>query len=125
MPTATATIADGASLSGAVDLQSATGVYQTQYDPTVMALVTPSGWDTNDLTFQVSADGTTYVDLYRVGTDGTQAEYKIAGAVASRCYTLNPADFAGLRYLKVRSGTSGAAVNQSGAVSLKIVTRDL
>jgi hypothetical protein len=123
--TKTATIADGASLSGAVDLGAPVTVKGVTYDPTLMALVTPSGWDTQAITFQVSADGENYVNLYRVGTDGTATEYKITGAAASVCYTLTPQDFGGFRYLKVRSGTAGAAANQSGAVTLTLIVRDL
>lgn len=102
--TVTSVIADSASLGAAIDCGgfSALGV------------VIPSGWDTNALSFQVSADGSTYVDL----EDENGNEYSIPGALASKAYPLDPPVFAGWRYLKPRSGTSAAAVTQSGAVTL-------
>lgn len=125
MPNVTATIANGQSLSGAVDLGARVTVKGFEYDPTLLALITPAGWDTNDMTFQVSADGVTYVNLYRVAADGTASEYKITAAAPSLCFNLSPADWKGFRYLKVRSGTSGSPANQSGAASLTLVTGDL
>ena len=101
--TKTATIASGASLSDAVDVGPHTGI----------AIHMPASWTTATLTFQVSDDGATYRDLYDIyGT-----EYQ-SQAAASRTILLPPSDFAGFQYLKIRSGTSAAAVNQGAARSL-------
>lgn len=93
----TATIANGASLSGAVDLGQSRAV----------RLVMPAAWTAASLTFQTSYDGTTYNNYYNA--DGT--EYTVQ-ASSSRSILLPLADFVGIRFLKVRSGTSSAAVNQ-------------
>ena len=102
------TIANGASLSGAVDTGGGT----------VCGIAMPGTWTTANLTFQVSADGATYQDLYDKG--GT--EYTVTAA-ASRYIELPPADFAGIRFLKVRSGTTGTAVNQADVRALLLNVR--
>jgi len=105
-----ATIANGASLSGACDLGNAR----------LSAIYMPSSWTTADLTFQASADGVTYQDLYASDNAGNDAEYLI-GAGSARVITVPIADFAALRYLKVRSGTTGSAVAQGGARTITLL----
>jgi hypothetical protein len=105
------TIGAGASLSTAVDLG---GMVLTR-------ILLPSGWDAADITFQESADNSTFYNLYNGSAD---TEYTIQGA-ASRSVIIPPADILGLAWLKVRSGTSGAAVNQVDAVTLTLIVRPL
>jgi hypothetical protein len=102
------TIANGASLATAVDLGGAT----------VVGIVMPAAWTTAVVTLSASVDGTTYNDV----TDSAGTEVSIAAA-ASRYIPINPATLPGLQYVKVRSGTSGAAVNQGAARTLYLVTR--
>lgn len=82
----------------------------------------PAGWDAAGLTFQVSMDGVTYINLY-----DKFGEYSISSSVvgASRSIILPPADFAGVRYMKVRSGTSGTPVNQTADRVISLVVRPL
>jgi hypothetical protein len=94
---ASATIANGESLSGAVDLNNAR----------LASIQMPAAWTAANLTFQASADGVTYADLY----DNEAVEYTVQAA-ASRVLIVPLVDFLGIRYLKVRSGTSAAAVAQ-------------
>jgi hypothetical protein len=103
-----ATIANGASLSGAVNLGNGG----------LAAIVMPSAWTAAVLTFQGSSDGTNFYNLY----DDTGSEIT-ATVSTSRIVALQPSLFAGLRYVKVRSGTSGAAVNQGGERALVLLTR--
>lgn len=107
----TVTIADGASLSGAVDLRHYT----------LVGVITDAAWDTNSMSFAVatSLDGT-YVPLHTLTTG---AEVVAPGIVASKWFAADPADFAGVRFLKVRSGTSGTPVNQAGATVVTLVVR--
>lgn len=107
----TATIADSASLSGAVDLSSNKG--------TLVAIQTPAGWTTAVITFQASYDGSTWCNLY----NASGVEVATGSIVASYYVALDPADFAGIRYLKVRSGTAAAAVAQAGGDTLQLVLR--
>ena len=108
--TASVTISNGTALSPAVDL--------TQYS--LVGLVMPSGWTAANLTFQGSVDNSNFFDLYDSG-----AEINLGAAAASRYVLLNPAVFAGLRYLKVRSGTSAAPVNQGADRAITLVLRGL
>lgn len=104
--TLSATIANGASLSGVVHL----GVER------LFALQMPSAWTTADLTFQGSYDGSTYADVY----DEFGSEVTVS-AGASRFIILDPAKFLGLQKLKIRSGTTGAAVNQGAERTIRAI----
>jgi len=106
----TATIANGASLSGAVNLDERTPV----------ALLMPAAWTAASITFQASLDGTTYYDVY------TEAggEYTLTVDV-DQYIIIDPVDLAGARYVKVRSGTGGAAQNQAAARTIGLVVREL
>lgn len=101
------TIANGASLSGAIDCSEGRPA----------RIVIPSAWTTANLTFQTSYDGTTYNDLY----DAFGTEYTVTVGGASRGIILPLADFIGVRYLKVRSGTTGTPVTQGADRTLKLV----
>lgn len=96
----TATIAVSASLSGIVDLNG----------QILTAIVIPAATEGTSMTFQQSADGTNFYDVYK--DDGT--EYSITVA-ASRYIVVDQSKFAGVRWLKVRTGTSGSPTTQSGA----------
>lgn len=105
--TITFTIANNASLSDASeDLH---GVF-------CLAVVMPGTWTAASLTFQASIDGVTFTDMYYDG-----AEYAVVVA-ASQYVVLDAKDFVGIRYLKIRSGTTGSPVNQGGARTLTVVT---
>jgi hypothetical protein len=99
----TATIANGATVSGAVDLGAAT----------VTGIQMPAAFTGTTLTFQVSADGSTYVPLY--DSSGTLQSMTVA---VSCGYSLNPTVFAGWPYLKVVSGSA-----QVGSVAITLLTR--
>jgi hypothetical protein len=87
-----ATVASGASLSGVIGLNGCL--------PT--GLVIPSNFDGTQITFQVSADGTTYQVLW---CNGALLTLTVAASVS---YTLKPEDFIGWRYLKVATVTQQA-----------------
>lgn len=106
--TATVTIASGQALSGAIDLLG--------YN--LVGVQMPAAWTAANLTFQGSIDGTNFYDLY----DGS-AEINLSAAAASRYLALTPSQFAGVRYLKVRSGTTGTPVNQAADRSLTLIVR--
>lgn len=106
-------IADNASLSG--------GVYVANF--LLMKLIVPSDWVTATVvTFQAAleAEGETpsYLNVYE--DDGTEYQVTVA---ASRHVILDPAKFAGIRWMKIRSGTSGSAVNQTAddGVQLQVI----
>lgn len=109
------TIASGASLSSAISLQSNATTY---CGLRIFGIIMPSEWTSANLTFQVSADGVTYQNLY--DANGTEITV-VAGA--SRTIQLDPAVFAAIPYIKVRSGTSGTAVNQGAARTIGLILR--
>ena len=77
----------------------------------------PAAWTAASLTYQASADGVTYDDMY----DGaTERSLTVA---ASRYMMQNIGDWVGIRYLKIRSGTSGSPVNQGGARVITLVVQ--
>lgn len=104
--TATATIANAASLSGAVDCSGGR----------VCGILIPAAWTTANLTFQGSMDNATFADLY----DSSGTEYTVTVGGVSRYIEVPLADFIGIRYLKVRSGTTGTPVAQGGSRTLTL-----
>jgi len=106
LATATATIANGESLSAAVDLGTGR----------LAGIVMPAAWTAANLTFQTSPDGVTWRDRY----DWLGGEVTVVAA-AARSIQVNLADWLGVRFLKVRSGTSGTPVNQGAERVLTLV----
>lgn len=112
--TATANIANGASLSGAVALTAYSqngGLHPT-------AIVMPAAWTAAAITLQGSIDGCqTFQNIFlQAGT-----EYTVTSPAASEYMVLNPNDLVGINCLKVRSGTSASPVNQGAARAILVV----
>ena len=103
--TKTAVIANGASLSGDVDLGGRK----------LVAIVMPGTWTAASLTFQASPDGVNFFNVYDGATE------RALTVAASYYSALNIADWVGIRWLKVRSGTAGSAVNQVAERTLTLV----
>lgn len=103
----TVTIANGASLSDAAHIGAAT----------LVGIQLPT-FTNASLSFQGSADGVTYVEVVDASANAV-AYAASTGAV----YLKAPADLAGVPYLKVRSGTSGAPVNQGAARTISLITK--
>lgn len=107
---ATVTISNGTALSPAVDLQG--------YN--LVGIAMPAAWTAANITFQGSADNNNFFDLYDSGS-----EINLASAAASRYIALNPTQFAAVRYLKVRSGTSAVPLNQGADRVVTLILRGL
>lgn len=109
--TGSATIANATSLSAAVDLNG--GI--------LVAIQMPAAWTAAGLTFQGSYDGTTFYNVY------DDAGNELTLTTAAQRYLVFDGDVArnlrGIRHIKVRSGTSGAAVNQGAERVLRLVAR--
>lgn len=84
-------------------------------------VVFPSGWVAAAITFQVQDPLTNvFYDLY----DDAAAEVAIASITAPKAVAIVSADLAALQtcqVIKIRSGTTGANVNQTGAPTLTLV----
>ena len=98
----TVTIADGASLSGALAIPE--GYF-------VSGIIIPTTWTAAAVSFTVAVDNSgTFRSLFN-----TAGEVTFATDAAGRHLACKLDDFAGVRFLKVRSGVAAAAVNQVGA----------
>ena len=93
------TIANGQSLSPAIGLGA----------KALFAIAMPSGWDAAAITFQAATDDSTWLELY----DDTGTAISITTAASRYVVLSSPVKLLGVRGIKVRSGTSGAAVNQT------------
>lgn len=105
----TATIANGASLSGEIELGNSTALGLSL--PTLTSAA---------LTFQVAeSGGGTYRNLY----DDAGTEVTIPASTGDRWVALPPALFSGARALKIRSGTAAAPVNQGADRAILVISR--
>lgn len=86
------------------------------------ALITPSNWTTNNISFQVSHGNGIFNSLkgYDTGT-----EYYLSSASAGGWYPLVFQNFYGVTDLKVVSGLSASPIAQSGSRIITLVTRTL
>lgn len=85
----------------------------------LVAISMPADWSAADLTFQGSADGTTYWNLY----ESDDAEVTVQAA-EDRFIAFSGAEkdfLTACPYLKIRSGTSGTPVDQNAARVLTLV----
>ena len=102
------TIEDGNSLSAAVFMKGRV----------LCGIFIPASWTTANITFQgCSTPGGTYVDVY----DTSGSELTLTGAASSVYLAVDPINFYGINHLKVRSGTTGTPVNQSGDITLELM----
>lgn len=109
----TATIANGASVSDALDLANTS----------LLGIIMPAAWTTAALTVEVSADNSTWTGL-AYDQDGSQCN-SIASPVAGSAYALNALGLLPYRYIRLRSGTTATPVNQGAARSITVITRPL
>lgn len=101
------TISAGASLSASVDL----GPNRP------FGIIVPAGWTAASITFQASADGINFFNVF----DDTGAELTLVAAASEYLVFSSPAKILGLRWIKLRSGTSGTPVNQVSSAALIVV----
>lgn len=100
------TIASGQSLSDAIDLS----------DYSVVGVLMPTAWTAANLTFQGSVDGSTFGNLI----EKAGIELEVVAAI-SYLIPLSSSAFEPCRYLKIRSGTSSAAVNQAASRTIQLI----
>lgn len=112
------TIADGASLSDALDVQG--------YD--VVALQQAANAEGTAYSFQGSLDGDTFADVY--DNEGTEVSATKSATVAqvtiltaSIAAPPGDASLKGFNAIKVRTGLTGAATNQTGAATILVGLR--
>lgn len=117
-------IANGAAITGALNLDTLSGVAQDgavtpqKVGMRLGGLIMPASWTAASLTFQISADGVNFVDL----RDKYDNEVTVTVA-ANMGYLLDLVDWVTLPYLKIRSGTAAAPVNQLASRTLTLLLR--
>lgn len=104
------TIAAGQSLSAIAGLDR-------QY---LVGIAMPAQWTAAEITLQADPGDGVLRDVY--GPLGTELSIPVG---ANRYILLEPALTAGLSSLRLRSGTSAAAVNQAAQRALLLVIRDI
>ena len=103
-----ATIANGASVSGEIDLGGSS----------MQMLLMPATWTAASITFQVfETTGGTARSAY----DDSGSEIVVTTA-ASRAVPV-PAELAGARFIRIRSGTVGTPVNQGGDRIITVILK--
>jgi hypothetical protein len=104
------TIAAGGSLSAGVNFQGCTIARMTI--PTITSAA---------LTFQVSGTGgSDYKELF----DFFGSAVSYPASTGNVTVVMNPADWYGVRFLKVRSGTAASAVTQDGGAVITFTCKD-
>ena len=86
---------------------------------TIVGLYMPAAWDTADVSFEASHDGTSFVEMQEFG-----AAVSIQAA-AQKYVPLDLTKFVGVTYLRVRSMAGGSPVPQSANRTLTAVYRAL
>ena len=110
-----ATIANGAALSGAVDLGSVIPGNE------IVGLVMPIAWTAAAMTFQGSADGTNFYDLYNDA--GTELNFTVGASQAIGLRQDARAILGRWRHIKVRSGTTGTPMNQGAERVITLIVK--
>ena len=106
----TVTILNGASLSDEITIE----------DAVLVAVQPDSGWNTAAISFQARSGDNALGDLKFEGSELT------APAIEAEDYvTFTPGKFAGVQFLKLRSGTSGSVVNQTGDSVITLTLRGI
>ena len=106
-----ATIANGTSLSGSVNLGGLR----------LFGIVMPAAWTAASVTFQMSVDGgATWSNMF--DANGNELCVTVA---ASRFIALDPVNFAATAMIKARSGTAATPVNQGQDSVVTLVLRSV
>lgn len=87
----------------------------------VLGFIVGSAWVSAGLSWQVSLDGSTWIEL-KSPVDGNAVAHTVA---ASGAYYVDPAAFAAWPYIRPRSGTADSPVNQTGGATVTVVSYPL
>ena len=101
------TIAAGTSISDGVNLTGRS----------LIRLTIGAAWTAADITVQTSPDGVAWYDLY----DEYGTPYTIKAA-ASRTIFINPGPLLAVNFIRLRSGTPAAPVNQASAATITLAS---
>jgi hypothetical protein len=111
--TATATISNGTSVSGSIDLSTTA----------LLGFIAPSAWTTASLSLEVSVDNTNWAAAIYDSTNSSTGYW--ASVVAGSAYAVDTVSMLPFRYVRLRSGTSAAPVVQGADRAFVVITRPL
>lgn len=97
--------------------QSLSASYQT--DGKFVGFIVPAAWTTAAITFAGSVDGTNFYPIFDAGLERTIAS---ADVVTGRMIILNLSDWLGVKFVRIRSGTSGTPVNQTAQRNFIVIS---
>ena len=87
----------------------------------LVGILMPASWTTANLSYRAAPDlAANVADVY--DDSGTEV---VTTAAASRFIAISPSKLAGVRWLVVRSGTTGTPVNQGADRILGLVIREV
>lgn len=110
----TASIANGASVSGSIDLTMTA----------LLGFIVPAAWTAAALNIEVSADNATWATAGVFdGNSSTVSSW--SALTAGAAYAVDAAAMLPWRYARLRSGTAAAPVNQGAQRDFTIITRAL
>jgi hypothetical protein len=121
---ATVTLNSGTALTAALALDTLSGVNENfqavsqKQGMRLGGLIMPSAWTAASLSFQISADGVSFNDL----RDKYDNEIVVT-VTANNAYLFDLADWITFPFLKIRSGTAAAPINQAATRSLTLLLR--
>ncbi len=104
-----AVIAAGASVSTAVNL----------FDGNLVGIQMPAAWTAAGIQLEGSFDGLSFFPLHDVSGNALG----IASPGINLQYALDPVNFLGVRFVRIRSGTSAAPVIQVSSATLNLLSR--
>lgn len=104
-------IASGASLSNTLDLG----------EQSLVRIEMPQAWTTANITFQHATDGTQTTYNNVIDQNGTELTVV---ATAAQTALIPPGTYPALRFVRLRSGTVAAPVNQGADRIIRVVTSE-
>lgn len=108
----TVQINSGTALSSAIDLRT-----PELFGFTPMVVITPSAWDSAKMSAQVSIDGVNWLNFHEWNSNFESAHTLLA----SEAHAITGYPFRGIPFVRFRSGTDNAPVNQSADRILTII----
>lgn len=110
----TASIANGASVSGTVDLTNTA----------ILGFVAPAAWTAAALNIEVSTNGSTWVTAGLIDSYGSSVS-SWSSVTAGAGYSVDAAAMLPWQYVRFRSGTAASPVNQGAQRDFTVITRPL
>jgi hypothetical protein len=111
--TASATIANGASVSGAIDL----------LNTALVGFIAPAAWTAAAMQIEVSPDNSAWATVVNDQYGSATGTY--SAITAGAAYAVDAVGLLPYRYVRLRSGSAASPVNQGADRAFTLITRPL